>query len=300
MAWTAPRTWVADEVATAALMNAHLRDNLEVLKVTRNAAGRIYDLSAATLANLSGANVTGIVKPAGANAFTAGRTRFLGTSRLVVPVGADKYDDLGGGLRRGVWVEGDYLHHIAANQSTEWRYLGAFVSAPAGAAPGSIWVEGEYLHYVDADGDERRCLSYGAGGHADTAAQPGSIWVETYWHWIQETGTQEKPGHADVAHSDGSVHYDEHADVAHSDWHADTGHADSHSDEHSDSHGDAHLDKSTGDHQDSHTDWYGDKHGDDHTDTPHWDGHSDSHTDTHTDHNDHGDSIHYDAPEMVT
>lgn len=28
MAWTAPRTWVSGEVVTAALMNAHLRDNL--------------------------------------------------------------------------------------------------------------------------------------------------------------------------------------------------------------------------------------------------------------------------------
>lgn len=28
MAWTAPRTWVAGEVPTAAMMNAHIRDNL--------------------------------------------------------------------------------------------------------------------------------------------------------------------------------------------------------------------------------------------------------------------------------
>ena len=27
MAWTAPRTWVASEVPTAAIMNAHIRDN---------------------------------------------------------------------------------------------------------------------------------------------------------------------------------------------------------------------------------------------------------------------------------
>ena len=31
MAWTAPRTWVAAEVVTAALMNAHLRDNLKAI-----------------------------------------------------------------------------------------------------------------------------------------------------------------------------------------------------------------------------------------------------------------------------
>ncbi len=31
MAWTAPRTWVAGEVVTAALLNTHVRDNLQVL-----------------------------------------------------------------------------------------------------------------------------------------------------------------------------------------------------------------------------------------------------------------------------
>lgn len=31
MAWTSPRTWVAAETVTAALMNAHVRDNLKAL-----------------------------------------------------------------------------------------------------------------------------------------------------------------------------------------------------------------------------------------------------------------------------
>jgi hypothetical protein len=31
MAWTTPRTWVAGELVTAALLNAHLRDNLNAL-----------------------------------------------------------------------------------------------------------------------------------------------------------------------------------------------------------------------------------------------------------------------------
>jgi len=32
MAWTTPRTWVASEVVTSTLMNAHVRDNLSSLK----------------------------------------------------------------------------------------------------------------------------------------------------------------------------------------------------------------------------------------------------------------------------
>ena len=31
MAWTDPRTWVTDELVTAAMMNAHLRDNLNAV-----------------------------------------------------------------------------------------------------------------------------------------------------------------------------------------------------------------------------------------------------------------------------
>ena len=31
MAWTSPRTWVASEVVTAAIMNTHVRDNLKAI-----------------------------------------------------------------------------------------------------------------------------------------------------------------------------------------------------------------------------------------------------------------------------
>ncbi len=34
MSWTAPRTWAAGEVLTAALLNTHLRDNLIALRMT--------------------------------------------------------------------------------------------------------------------------------------------------------------------------------------------------------------------------------------------------------------------------
>jgi hypothetical protein len=37
MAWTSPRTWVAGEVITAALLNAHVRDNLLELNGTASA-----------------------------------------------------------------------------------------------------------------------------------------------------------------------------------------------------------------------------------------------------------------------
>lgn len=50
MAWTAPRTWVVGETLTAALLNAHLRDNLDVLYTSHPVvrAGCGYDASSAT------------------------------------------------------------------------------------------------------------------------------------------------------------------------------------------------------------------------------------------------------------
>lgn len=300
MAWTSPRTWTTSEVVTAAMYNAHIRDNLLILKTVRSTAGRLSALSSATLADLSGANVTGLARVASGNDFT-GTSKFTSAARIVFPVGADKYEDLGGGLRRGAWVEGDYIHHIASNQTTEYRYLGTYVSTPAGATPGSVWIEGSNLHYIDADGDERRCVPT-SSGHTDAAAIAGSTWVETYVHWIQETSGLERPGHADVAHSDGTAHDDTHSDVAHTDSHSDVGHSDSHSDvAHDDFHGDAHEDHTDGFPVFEHTDTHSDTpHSDTHSDVSHSDGHSDvAHTDSHSDHDDHGDVAAESQPTVV-
>lgn len=293
------------------MMNAHVRDNLNVLKVNRDDLGRISALSSTTLADLSAANLTGLAQGGAGNSFTAGATSFSGAARFVLPVGADKYEDLGGGLRRGLWVEGDYLHHIASDQATEYRYLGEYVSTPGGAIAGSCWVEGVYLHYVDADGDERRCQSAGAAGaHTDTGAIAGSAWIETYAHWIAETGGVEQPGHADVAHADGTAHSDTHSDAAHGDSHNDTGHGDSHGDDAhvDDGHvDDAHVDETHHDGGTTHDDIpHGDEphaddaHADSHTDDAHSDSHADSHTDSHLDHSDHADVAAQSQPTVVS
>ncbi len=50
MAWTAPRTWVTAEVVTAALFNAHIRDNL--LALSQHAHGGASGDGANELANL--------------------------------------------------------------------------------------------------------------------------------------------------------------------------------------------------------------------------------------------------------
>lgn len=62
MAWTTPRTWVAGETVTAQLMNAHVRDNLNILKTPIDDNGKVQALSSTYLANLDGSNLTNIPK----------------------------------------------------------------------------------------------------------------------------------------------------------------------------------------------------------------------------------------------
>lgn len=52
MAWTTPRTWAAGELVTAALMNTHVKDNLDFL------AAAPHELWLARVANQSIANIT--------------------------------------------------------------------------------------------------------------------------------------------------------------------------------------------------------------------------------------------------
>lgn len=278
MAWTAPATWSAHVAPSASDFNAQIRDNFGILKTIRDANGRLSALSSATLADTGSANVTGLAHPSGANNFTAGRTRFLSASRVVLPVGADKWAGTKGVDAAGAWIEGDYLHHIGSNLTTEYRYLGTLVGSNANVA-GSVWVEGDTLHYISANGQERYCEFKGSTAvHTDAAALGGSAWVETYVHIIRESGSVEKPLHADVTHSDHSDHND-HTDHGDSGPHTDhSDHTDGDYTPHEDNqpphqdHNDyGHVDVAYGDHTD---------HGD-HID------HGDS--GTHTDHSDHGD-----------
>lgn len=269
--WTVPRTWVHGEVVTATMLNEQLRDNESVIKVSRNDLGRVSALNSSTVADLSAANLTGLAVPGAGNTFTTGKTRLRGAARFQFPVGADRWDGTKGVDARGIWVEGDYLHNIASDCVTEYRYLGTLVSTAAGKKTGSGWVEGDCLHYVDADGDERQVEFRGTTAvHTDVNAEGGSLWAETYVHFVRETGSLEKVGHADITHADHSDYYDH-------DDHRDYGgpHQDTHTD---------HEDGSHSDHSD-HTD---------HNDYVHADytahGDYDPHGDVaHVDHYDHGD-----------
>jgi hypothetical protein len=58
MTWTTPRTWTAGEKVTAALLNTHLKDNLDALKnppklLVANTNGSNFTTTSTTFANIS-------------------------------------------------------------------------------------------------------------------------------------------------------------------------------------------------------------------------------------------------------
>jgi hypothetical protein len=93
MAWTPPRTWTIGQLVAADALNTDVRDNLTFLRLLVDVDGKIPNLSATYLADLSGANLTGVILLAANNDFTSGVQNFNGGAgtRLVVPVGADKW-----------------------------------------------------------------------------------------------------------------------------------------------------------------------------------------------------------------
>lgn len=92
MAWVTPRTWSAGQLVTASDMN-ELRDCLNHLKIAVDNNGKIPALSSAYVTDLSGANLTNVVKTTVDNDFTAGVQNFNGGAgtRLVLPTGSDRW-----------------------------------------------------------------------------------------------------------------------------------------------------------------------------------------------------------------
>src|SRR3954447_19578174 len=80
MTWTAPRTWVAGEVVTAALLNTHVRDNLKAI-------GDPWTSYVPTLTNISLGSGTraGAYMQAGGLVF--GRARFQAGGTTTYPGG---------------------------------------------------------------------------------------------------------------------------------------------------------------------------------------------------------------------
>ena len=75
MAWTTPRTWVAGELLTAALLNTHLRDNDAALR-----GGGIAIASQAALDLITGASATALARTAAGAALQSPRINAAGNA----------------------------------------------------------------------------------------------------------------------------------------------------------------------------------------------------------------------------
>jgi hypothetical protein len=93
MAWTTPYSWLQVELVAAAKANEQIRDNQLFLKTSIDDNGKLRALSSTYLADLSGANLTGVSRLASSNTHTSGTNDFNGgsTTRLKVPVGSNKW-----------------------------------------------------------------------------------------------------------------------------------------------------------------------------------------------------------------
>lgn len=88
MAWTAPRTWVVNEVVTAAIMNTHVRDNFNQTgpAIVTTAGDILYATAANALARLGiGSTDQVLTVVAGAPGWAANQPTISGTSAWYIP-----------------------------------------------------------------------------------------------------------------------------------------------------------------------------------------------------------------------
>src|SRR5688572_10563024 len=87
MAWSAPKTWSVGEVVTAAMMNTHVRDNLDYLK--GNAGG-------VTISNrVTAAGVT--IETASGGGYSASNPLVIQRTDSASPTGRLEFQGSGGG-----------------------------------------------------------------------------------------------------------------------------------------------------------------------------------------------------------
>lgn len=121
MSWTAPRTWVAAEVLTAANFNTHIRDNLDAAAGANKAACRVFNSATQSIANNT---VTAVTHNSETYDRQSLHSTSVNTSRVTIPSGWG-----------GVWR---FTGHIefAANATGE-RHIGVYKNA-GGVAMGGI------------------------------------------------------------------------------------------------------------------------------------------------------------------
>jgi len=103
MSWSTPRTWTAGELATASLLNTHLRDQLDFLKApptgskTLNEAAN-YTTNATSFADVDSTNLSFTLNTAGGDVlitFTGTFSHNTAAGRVYLDVSVDGTDTFG-------------------------------------------------------------------------------------------------------------------------------------------------------------------------------------------------------------
>lgn len=145
MAWTTPRTWSVDEIVTAAMLNGHVRDNLNFLLSGRAQAytcyvpGSVYSTTSGSFADVDATNL--------ALTLTITSTRLLaivtfdGSASNNGSIGAFRLTD--GTTALGDATKGQAT--IPANANRRLTLLGRWT----GLTPGSVTIK---LQFKTSDG----------------------------------------------------------------------------------------------------------------------------------------------------
>ena len=166
MAWTTPKTWVAAEVVTAANMNTHIRDNLEVIDFFDHASWT-PTLSATvtppTLSDDASHEVVGRKLNVGDQAWawchikfgTSGTAAGDGTYQIATPWSATSDYNLGTDgqvIGSGRLYDNDLQDtttvtwHLSSVDLVRARYTSATIGLVTHAAP-HTWADSDYLSF---------------------------------------------------------------------------------------------------------------------------------------------------------
>lgn len=177
MSYTTPRTWVAGEVATAANLNTHVRDNIAWL-ATDSPACRIYNNAALTL-------TTGSFQVLTANSERFDNASIHSTSsnteRMTVPTGGGGKFVVGGNIAwaaDGAGVE----RHFAMNLN---GVAGTTIARTSAASWAVIFMQSLCTVYSANAADYFNASAYHDAGHNMNVLLGAAYTPEFYMHWFR-------------------------------------------------------------------------------------------------------------------
>lgn len=190
MAWTAPRTWVAGEAPTAAIMNTHIRDNLNATEaaVLTGAGDLAYATAANTLARLAkGTSGQYLQVSSGLPAWAS-----VVSAHPLITVSAN-LTDVTSGYSAGEWVQWGTEEAAIADPGANCDLFGFLHGTVVNPTPTDVDLP--YLRLslsVDggstwSDGDYTACGLYHDGTHDGIAEAPG----HSIYSWLNQNPSGE-------------------------------------------------------------------------------------------------------------